>query len=636
MLLLEAKNFSQQYGDKEIFRDLNLSITDKDKIGLIGPNGCGKSTFLKMLAGVLDIGDGTRLSSNQLIMEYLPQELPGDDEHTILETIFLAQSPILKTVRDYEEALQAVNQPDAGEADQERFLKASNKMDEEDAWQVETTAKQILNRLGLENIHAKMGSLSGGEKKKVSLAATLIRPANLILLDEPTNHLDYKTIAWLEEELAARHCALVVVTHDRYFLDRVCNQIVELDQGVLTPYQGNYSQYIEAKANSELEKAERQRKLQRLYKKELLWMRKGVEARRTKQKARIERFHDLEGQLGTQESANLTMSFKHARLGKKIIEIENLEKIREGQPIIKDFSYAFTKDDAIGIVGANGSGKSTFFNLLAGLDKDYSGVIDVGETVRIGYYRQHNLEMDPNLKIIDYVKEHGEYIERADGSRVSASRMLESFLFPPSVQYKRIEVLSGGEKRRLYLLAILMSKINMLILDEPTNDLDISTIQILEEYLDHFPGPILVASHDRYFLDRVVSDIFAFEGNGQLLRQNGNFSDFITRQKALEEDEKETRVEKVEKTTPKAKEPPLKLTWKESKEYETIEEEIMMAEALVERIEAEMQKHARDFGKLSELQKEKEEADQNLEQLLERWAYLEDKQQKILAQKNKS
>ena len=226
MLLLEAKNFSQQYGDKEIFRDLNLSITDKDKIGLIGPNGCGKSTFLKMLAGVLDIGDGTRLSSNQLIMEYLPQELPGDDEHTILETIFLAQSPILKTVRDYEEALQAVNQPDAGEAEQERFLKASNKMDEEDAWQVETTAKQILNRLGLENIHAKMGSLSGGEKKKVSLAATLIRPANLILLDEPTNHLDYKTIAWLEEELAARHCALVVVTHDRYFLDRVCNQIV--------------------------------------------------------------------------------------------------------------------------------------------------------------------------------------------------------------------------------------------------------------------------------------------------------------------------------------------------------------------------------------------------------------------------
>lgn len=628
MLLLEGKNLSQHYGDKTIFSDLNLAISDHSKIGLIGTNGSGKSTLLKILAGVKTADKGKITTSNQLIMEYLSQELFEDSEKTIIEAIFHGTSPIFETVRAYDKALLNLeeNTPEAHEA----FNEASEAMDRVDAWAVESKARAILSKLGLSDTKKLMCHLSGGEKKKVAIASALIRPSNLLLLDEPTNHLDYDTIIWLEKELKERGSALVLITHDRYFLDRVCNEIIELEAGKLYHYKGNYSYYLEEKANRLAIENEMARKKERLYKKELLWMKKGVEARRTKQKARIERFYTLEESMKIKREDKLVLDFGSARLGKKIIEIENLTKKRGDKLIFKDFSYTFTKDDAIGILGKNGSGKSTLFDILAGLDSNYSGKVDFGETLAIGYYRQHNLELPLQMKVIDYIKEHGEYIERKDGSRISASKMLELFLFSPSLKHSEIRYLSGGEKRRLYLLAILMSRVNMLILDEPTNDLDIPTIQVLEDFLDHFPGPILVASHDRYFIDRVVNKLFLLE-NQKISLMRGDFSTYLENRPKEVTEKRKHQKEKKEK--PILKEKPLKLTWKEEKDYENIGFELTFLEESINRVDKLMLENATNSAKLVNLQKEKDSLEEALEEKMSYWLILEEKIALVEAQK---
>lgn len=622
MLLLEGKNLTQTYGDKTIFSQLSLSISDKDKIGLIGINGSGKSTLLKILAGKISPDKGECLTSNKLNLEYLSQDLPECNDLTILEAIFAGTSPIFMAVKAYEASLIALEEK-TKMADV-LFQKATEEMDRLDGWRLESDARAILSKLGLNDTTRKMNTLSGGERKKVALASALIRPSNLLLLDEPTNHLDYDTIVWLEKTLKEKNCALVLITHDRYFLDRICNTMLELENGKLYRYLGNYTTYLNEKANRLALEDEMARKKERLYKKELMWMKKGVEARRTKQKARIERFYLLEDSLEQQQNAMLTLDFKQARLGKKIIEIENLTKVRDNKVIFKDFSYVFTKDDAIAILGKNGSGKSTLFDILAHLDEDFTGKVDFGETLSIGYYRQHNLDLDETMTVIDYVREHGEYIERKDGSKITASKMLELFLFSPSLKNNKIAYLSGGEKRRLYLLSILMSKINMLILDEPTNDLDIPTIQVLEDFLDYFPGPILIASHDRYFIDRIANKVFVLE-DATLRLIRGGFSDYLT---YLDEKPQNPQV-KEKKTTKAPLQKPQKLSWQEQKDLESLPLEIAMLEKSLQNLDEEMARYATDATKLITLQEEKNKLSNDLEEKMLYWLSLEEKKEAL-------
>ena len=622
MLLLEGKNLTQTYGDKTIFSQLSLSISDKDKIGLIGINGSGKSTLLKILAGKISPDKGECLTSNKLNLEYLSQDLPECNDLTILEAIFAGTSPIFMAVKAYEASLIALEEK-TKMADV-LFQKATEEMDRLDGWRLESDARAILSKLGLNDTTRKMNTLSGGERKKVALASALIRPSNLLLLDEPTNHLDYVTIVWLEKTLKEKNCALVLITHDRYFLDRICNTMLELENGRLYRYLGNYTTYLNEKANRLALEDEMARKKERLYKKELMWMKKGVEARRTKQKARIERFYLLEDSLEQQQNAMLTLDFKQARLGKKIIEIENLTKVRDNKVIFKDFSYVFTKDDAIAILGKNGSGKSTLFDILAHLDEDFTGKVDFGETLSIGYYRQHNLDLDETMTVIDYVREHGEYIERKDGSKITASKMLELFLFSPSLKNNKIAYLSGGEKRRLYLLSILMSKINMLILDEPTNDLDIPTIQVLEDFLDYFPGPILIASHDRYFIDRIANKVFVLE-DATLRLIRGGFSDYLT---YLDEKPQNPQV-KEKKTTKAPLQKPQKLSWQEQKDLESLPLEIAMLEKSLQNLDEEMARYATDATKLITLQEEKNKLSNDLEEKMLYWLSLEEKKEAL-------
>lgn len=622
MLLLEGKNLTQTYGDKTIFSQLSLSISDKDKIGLIGINGSGKSTLLKILAGKISPDKGECLTSNKLNLEYLSQDLPECNDLTILEAIFAGTSPIFMAVKAYEASLIALEEK-TKMADV-LFQKATEEMNRLDGWRLESDARAILSKLGLNDTTRKMNTLSGGERKKVALASALIRPSNLLLLDEPTNHLDYDTIVWLEKTLKEKNCALVLITHDRYFLDRICNTMLELENGRLYRYLGNYTTYLNEKANRLALEDEMARKKERLYKKELMWMKKGVEARRTKQKARIERFYLLEDSLEQQQNAMLTLDFKQARLGKKIIEIENLTKVRDNKVIFKDFSYVFTKDDAIAILGKNGSGKSTLFDILAHLDEDFTGKVDFGETLSIGYYRQHNLDLDETMTVIDYVREHGEYIERKDGSKITASKMLELFLFSPSLKNNKIAYLSGGEKRRLYLLSILMSKINMLILDEPTNDLDIPTIQVLEDFLDYFPGPILIASHDRYFIDRIANKVFVLE-DATLRLIRGGFSDYLT---YLDEKPQNPQV-KEKKTTKAPLQKPQKLSWQEQKDLESLPLEIAMLEKSLQNLDEEMARYATDATKLITLQEEKNKLSNDLEEKMLYWLSLEEKKEAL-------
>lgn len=630
MVLLEARNLNCSFGDRVLFENLNLSINEGDKIGLIGTNGVGKSTLLKQLAGIDVDGRSEFLTSNQLVMEYLPQNQPMDDDLTVLAQVFQGTSPLLAVVRDYEAALDAVEADPTNEKATQALLDAQEAMDRADAWQLESNAKSILHRLGIDDVKQKIATLSGGMRKRVALAAALIRPANLLLLDEPTNHLDYETIRWLEKELHERQCAFVIVTHDRYFLDRTTNVILELDQKKLCRYTGNYSTFLEEKAQIDADEARQADKLKKLYKQELAWMRKGVEARRTKQKARKERFYDIESQLTTTHEDRMEMDFVNARLGKKIIVCEDLCKSFGDRPIFKGFSHSFVRNDRIGIVGPNGIGKTTLLDVLAGMTAADSGVLEIGDTVKIGYYKQQNQDLPMNQKVLDFIKDHGEYIHRADGSHLSASQMLEAFRFRPDQIHGPIANLSGGECRRLYLLSILMEQNNVLFLDEPTNDLDIGTLQVLEDYLEHFPGPVVAVSHDRYFLDRITTSILAYEEGGNVKLYAGDFTSYLEKrpdpQTTQETPIKKESVGK-QKTAPK-----LKFTYKEQQEYDTIEEEIAYLEDKVAKLEKDMAANATSYSKLVALTEERDEAQAELDQKYARWEELEEKQTLISQQ----
>lgn len=630
MVLLEARNLNCSFGDRVLFENLNLSINEGDKIGLIGTNGVGKSTLLKQLAGIDVDSRSEFLTSNQLVMEYLPQNQPMDDDLTVLAQVFQGTSPLLAVVRDYEAALDAVEANPTNEKATQALLEAQETMDREDAWQLESNAKSILHRLGINDVKQKIATLSGGMRKRVALAAALIRPANLLLLDEPTNHLDYETIRWLEKELHERQCAFVIVTHDRYFLDRTTNVILELDQKKLRRYTGNYSTFLEEKAQIEADEARQADKLKKLYKQELAWMRKGVEARRTKQKARKERFYDIESQLTTTHEDRMEMDFINARLGKKIIVCEDLCKSFGDKPIFKNFSHSFVRTDRIGIVGPNGIGKTTLLDVLAGMTTADSGVLEIGDTVKIGYYKQQNQDLPMNQKVLDFIKDHGEYIHRADGSHLSASQMLEAFRFRPDQIHGPIANLSGGECRRLYLLSILMEQNNVLFLDEPTNDLDIGTLQVLEDYLEHFPGPVVAVSHDRYFLDRITTSILAYEDDGNVKLYAGDFTIYLEKRPDVQNTQ-EAPVKKEssgkQKTAPK-----LKFTYKEQQEYDTIEEDIAYLEDKVAKLEKDMAANATSYSKLVALTEERDQAQAELEQKYARWEELEEKQTLISQQ----
>lgn len=630
MVLLEARNLNCSFGDRVLFENLNLSINEGDKIGLIGTNGVGKSTLLKQLAGIDVDSRSEFLTSNQLVMEYLPQNQPMDDNLTVLAQVFQGTSPLLAVVRDYETALDAVEIDPTNEQATQALLAAQEAMDREDAWQLESNAKSILHRLGIDDVKQKIATLSGGMRKRVALAAALIRPANLLLLDEPTNHLDYETICWLEKELHERQCSFVIVTHDRYFLDRTTNVILELDQKKLRRYTGNYSTFLEEKAQIEADEARQADKLKKLYKQELAWMRKGVEARRTKQKARKERFYDIESQLTTAHDERMEMDFVNARLGKKIIVCENLAKSFDGKPIFKGFSHSFVRNDRIGIVGPNGIGKTTLLDVLAGITTADSGLLEIGDTVKIGYYKQQNQDLPMNQKVLDFIKDHGEYIHRADGSHLSASQMLEAFRFRPDQIHGPISNLSGGECRRLYLLSILMEQNNVLFLDEPTNDLDIGTLQVLEDYLEHFPGPVVAVSHDRYFLDRITTSILAYEKNGNVKLYAGDFTSYLEKRPELSSTQ-DTPIKK-ESTGKQKTAPKLKFTYKEQQEYETIEEDIAYLEDKVAKLENEMAANATSYSKLVALTEERDKAQEALDQKYSRWEALEEKQALIAQQ----
>lgn len=540
MNLLSAEGITKSYSEKKLFNNISLGINDGDKIGVIGINGTGKSTLLKVIAGVEELDDGRIIRSNGLQIEYLSQNPAFEEDSTVIQQVFKGNSPVMKLLREYEEALNNNSSP-------ERIMKLTQQIDLLNGWTLESEAKSILSKLGILDFTAKVGTLSGGQRKRIALAAALIQPSNLLILDEPTNHLDNNTIDWLEQYLNKRKGALLMVTHDRYFLDRVVNVIIELDRGNLYSYKGNYTEFLEKKSERMEREEASEAKRQNLLRKELAWIRRGAKARTTKQKARIDRFEKLSSQEVDIVEDKIDISVGSSRLGKKVIEINNISKAYGNRTLIKNFDYTVLRDDRIGIVGPNGMGKSTLINIIAGKLEGDGGYVDLGETVKIGLYSQETNFLKEDMRVIEYIRETAEYLTTAEGEKITASQMLERFLFPPESQWTPIEKLSGGEKRRLYLLKVLMEAPNVLLLDEPTNDLDIETLTILEDYIDNFQGAVIAVSHDRYFLDRIAEKIFAFKEGGEIVQYSGNYSDYRLKSQEEKEEVENKLEEKMER-----------------------------------------------------------------------------------------
>lgn len=628
MNLITLENISKSYSEKILANNVSLGINEGEKIGLIGVNGTGKSSFLKIVAGVEEPDEGTVIKGNRVRIEYLAQTPDYDDNATVLEQVFKGNSEEMRILREYEELLEKIDKGEVKENDSERLIKLQGKIDALNLWDMESEAKNVLTKLGITNFEEKVGNLSGGQKKRIMLAAALITPCELLILDEPTNHLDNETISWLEEYLNSRKGALLMITHDRYFLDRVTNRILELDRGRLFSYDGNYSVFLEKKMERiAIEKASEEKR-QNLMRKELAWVRRGAKARTTKQKARLQRFDELVNQEGFIENENIEISVMGTRLGKKIIEIEHLNKSFGDKKIVDDFNYIVLRSDRIGIVGPNGIGKSTLMGMIEGKVAPDSGEIIKGETVKIACFSQEDTHMHPEMRAIDYIKEAGEYLQTATGERITASQMCEKFLFNGTLQWTMIGMLSGGERRRLHLLRVLMEAPNVLLLDEPTNDLDIETLNRLEDYLDDFGGVVITVSHDRYFLDRICNKIFSYEGNGKIDIYTGNYGHYLLskEEEAINNKEKEVAVDKnkkepsVDKNKNKGK--VLKFSFKEQREFETIDEEIMTLEEKIEELDSLMAKHASEYGRLQELMEEKAKVEEELAFKYERWEYL--------------
>ncbi|KYH28273.1 MULTISPECIES: ABC-F family ATP-binding cassette domain-containing protein [Clostridium] len=628
MNLLSAEGISKSYSERKLFNNINLGINEGDKIGVIGINGTGKSTLLKVIAGVEESDSGRIIKGNSVRIEYLAQNPYFDPEASVLEQVFKGNSPIMKVIREYEEA---VENPETSSG---KLMKLMHNMDALNAWSLENEAKSVLTQLGITEFKAKVGTLSGGQRKRIALASALINPSDLLILDEPTNHLDNDTIDWLEQYLNKRKGALLMITHDRYFLDRVVNEIIELDKGNLYTYKGNYSTFLEKKLERESIEATNEKKRQSLLKKELAWIKRGAKARTTKQKARIERFEKLSQQEVNISNEKIDISVGSSRLGKKVIELRHINKAFGDKKLIDDFSYIVLRNDRVGIIGPNGMGKSTLINILSGRIEPDNGEIEIGETVKIGLYSQEASNMNESLRVIEYIKEAAEFLTTADGDKITASQMLERFLFPPSAQWTPISKLSGGEKRRLYLLRVLMEAPNVLLLDEPTNDLDTETLTILEDYLENFQGAVITVSHDRYFLDRMAEKIFAFEGNGKIVQYTGNYSEFkesVTSSNVQKEDKDNNKNSKnVNKNnSERKKERALKFSYKEQKEYEEIDSVIASLEEKIEELENKINEASSDYGMLQDLLKEKEEVEKELEEKMERWVYLNELAEKI-------
>lgn len=624
MNLLSIENLTKNYGERVLFEKVTFSVEEGDKIGLIGINGTGKTTFLKAVAGIEPADAGKTTLGGGVQVGYLPQNPEFDADSSVLEQVFKGTSPVMRLIREYEEVLEQVHIHPEDLHRQKKLIQLSQQMDAQNAWQLESEAKAVLTKLGILDFTALLGELSGGQRKRVALASALVNPADLLILDEPTNHIDNEMVGWLEQYLCSYKGALLMVTHDRYFLDRVTNRIIEIDKGRLYTYAGNYSAFLEIKAEREEQQESSERKRLSLLRNELAWIRRGAQARSTKQKARIERFEQLSAQQAIRPDGKLEMEVGATRLGRKIIELENIHKAFGDKTVIRDYSYNLLRDDRVGIVGPNGSGKSTLLNIIAGRLSPDSGMAAVGQTVKTGYFSQESSEMDEALRVIDYIREEANFITTADGVTISASQMLERFLFPPNVQWMPIAKLSGGEKRRLYLLRILMGAPNVLLLDEPTNDLDIQTLTILEDYLDEFPGAVIAVSHDRYFLDRMAEKIFAFEGDGFIRQYAGSYSDYLDKRSAYEPavPQRTRTMEEKKPAVPEEARKIRKFTFNEQREYERIDAVIADVERKLQDTAEEIDAAGSDFELLQKLVDVQKELERELDALLERWTYL--------------
>lgn len=592
-MLMSAEQISKRFATRPILEGADLYLNEGDKVGIIGVNGTGKSTLLKILAGIEPPDSGRITRAQGLRIGYLPQNPAFQRGASVIDQVFLGLSPEAQELKRYE-------------------------------------AESILTRMGVTDFSASADGLSGGQKKRLALAAALVTPSDLLILDEPTNHLDSEMVMWLEKWLEGFKGALVMVTHDRYFLERVANKIVELDHGKLFTYPANYSRYLELKSERQAMEQASERKRQTLLKKELAWMRRGARARTTKAKGRIERFEALSAQQAPEEAPGMTIGAASARLGKKTIELKNLCKGFGDKLILQDFSYTLLRDDRIGLIGPNGCGKSTLLNLIAGRIAPDSGEIERGETVKIGYFAQESEQMDEDKRAIDYIKETALAVETGQG-RLTASQLMETFLFDGEKQYTPVNRLSGGEKRRLYLLRVLMGAPNILLLDEPTNDLDIETLTILEDYLETFPGAVIAASHDRYFLDKLAHHIFAYEGGGQIGRYVGGFSDYLAQKRETAKEAAPARPDPAPQK-PRNASRKLKFSYKEQREFETIDADIEALEQKIRDVEAEIAKNSSDYMELQRLDGQKAELSRQLEEKTERWLYLNELNERILAQ----
>ncbi len=626
MNIISLENVSKNYGFKPLFEGVTLGLDEKDKIGIIGANGSGKSTLLKVIAGLEEPDTGRVVRAKGKSLAFLAQNPQFDDSLTVLETIFASSGGVMRTILEYETACHDLAAGNDSPKLLERVAELQHELEMNGGWEIETNARTVLSQLAINDTSALMGTLSGGQRKRVALAHELIFKPDILILDEPTNHLDADTIEWLEAYLARYTGVLLLVTHDRYFLDRVTDRIFEVDRGEVQSFAGNYAYYLEKKADQEELRAVEGHKREQLIKKELAWLRRGAKARTRKSKHRIEAAHTLMAQPKEQSKGEVDIAIGSKRLGSKVIEINGVSRSYGDNVLIDDLTYLVKRDDRIGIIGANGSGKTTLLDMITGRVAPSSGSIEIGQTVHIGYYDQESRALNDEQRVIDYIRDVAEYVTTVDGTQITAGKMLEKFLFSPAAQYAVIGNLSGGERRRLYLLRILMGSPNVLLLDEPTNDLDIPTLIALEEYLDDFAGALIVVSHDRYFLDRTVESIFRFEPGGHVREYAGDFSAYMERRQSEEAERKEREAAQAAAaapSTPAAQKPRSnKLSFKELREFEAIEQRIAENEKRLPEIDAELAASASDAGRVHELFVEQQMLNERLEADLERWAEL--------------
>jgi ATP-binding cassette subfamily F protein uup len=629
MNILSLENISKNFGFKPLFEGVTLGLEPDDRIGIIGANGSGKTTLLRIIAGQEPPDTGRVILADGKRLAYLSQNPPFDEDATVLETIFAASGGVMKLISDYEAACHdlAVN-----DGTDEKLLNEvadlAHKLEASGAWDLETNARMVLTKLGITDTSAKMGALSGGQRKRVTLAHALIEKPDVLILDEPTNHLDADTVGWLESYLARYPGALLLVTHDRYFLDRVTTRILEIDRGGVQSFNGSYAYYLEKKEEQEAQRAAEGQKRKMLIRHELAWLRRGAKARTRKSKARIDAAKELMAQPVETAKSELDIAIGSRRLGTKVVELHEVSKGYDDRMLIDHFTYLLKRNDRIGIIGPNGAGKTTLLEMITGRVKPDQGEVEIGQTVLIGYYDQESRALNDEQRVIDYIREVAEHVRTVDGTLITASQMLEKFLFPPAVQYAVVGNLSGGERRRLYLLRVLMSSPNVLLLDEPTNDLDIPTLIALEEYLDEFAGALVVVSHDRYFLDRTINYVFRFEGDGRVSEYPGDYTTYLEfREREESEKMAEVRAASVAAAPLKSErvsEPsePRKLTFKERRELETLELGIAEAERRKAEIEGQLVIYASNSDRVHSLFIEQQQLVERLDHDLERWAEL--------------